>query len=144
MLIIENIILAINSLLSNKMRALLTMLGIIIGIGSVIAIITVGDSLTLSVSENMQSMGANDVYVTINPRDSEVENASIEGATYGTLENSNVMPSDEDYITNDMIRDLSDKFQDEIYAINLQYSVGSGNIELNNKNANVSVYGVSA
>lgn len=144
MLIIENIILAINSLLSNKMRALLTMLGIIIGIGSVIAIITVGDSLTLSVSENMQSMGANDVYVTINPRDSEVENASIEGATYGTLENSNVMPSDEDYITNDMIRDLSNKFQDEIYAINLQYSVGSGNIELNNKNANVSVYGVSA
>ena len=43
LLIWENIILAINSLLSNKMRALLTMLGIIIGIGSVIAIITVGD-----------------------------------------------------------------------------------------------------
>ena len=42
MLLLENIILAINSLLSNKMRALLTMLGIIIGIGSVIAIITVG------------------------------------------------------------------------------------------------------
>ena len=54
MLIWENIILAMNSLLSNKMRALLTMLGIIIGIGSVIAIITVGNSLTLSVSENMQ------------------------------------------------------------------------------------------
>ena len=68
LLIWENIILAINSLLSNKMRALLTMLGIIIGIGSVIAIITVGDSLTLSVSENMQSMGANDVYVMVNSR----------------------------------------------------------------------------
>ena len=46
MLIMENILLAVNSLLANKMRALLTMLGIIIGIGSVIAIMTVGNSLT--------------------------------------------------------------------------------------------------
>ena len=83
MLLIENIILAINSLLSNKMRALLTMLGIIIGIGSVIAIITVGDSLTLSVSENMQSMGANDVYVTVEPKGSEEEESKvIEGVKY--------------------------------------------------------------
>ena len=32
--LLENISLAINGLISNKMRALLTMLGIIIGIGS--------------------------------------------------------------------------------------------------------------
>ena len=66
MLLVENIILAINGLLSNKMRALLTMLGIIIGIGSVIAIMTVGDSLTLTVSQNMQELGANDVYIVKN------------------------------------------------------------------------------
>ena len=71
MLILENILLAFNSLLSNKMRALLTMLGIIIGIGSVIAIITVGNSLTLSISENMQSMGANDIYVMVEERQKE-------------------------------------------------------------------------
>ena len=34
----ENVLLALNGLRSNKMRALLTMLGIIIGIGSVIGI----------------------------------------------------------------------------------------------------------
>ena len=78
MLIWENIILAINSLLSNKMRAFLTMLGIIIGIGSVIAIITVGDSLTISVSENMQSMGANDVYVIVEERKKDVESVYSE------------------------------------------------------------------
>lgn len=71
MLLWENIILAINSLLSNKMRALLTMLGIIIGIGAVIAIFTVGDSLTLSVSESMQTMGANDVYVLVQEKKKE-------------------------------------------------------------------------
>ncbi|HOR14051.1 MAG TPA: ABC transporter permease, partial [Clostridia bacterium] len=37
----ENIRLALEGLLANKMRALLTMLGIIIGIASVIAILTV-------------------------------------------------------------------------------------------------------
>ena len=46
----ENIKLALGGLRSNKMRALLTMLGIIIGIGSVIAIVTVGNSLTSTVS----------------------------------------------------------------------------------------------
>ena len=45
---IENIRLALTGLKSNKMRALLTMLGIIIGIGSVIGIVMVGDSLTNS------------------------------------------------------------------------------------------------
>ena len=39
----ENIVLAFTSLKANKMRALLTMLGIIIGIAAVITIMTVGD-----------------------------------------------------------------------------------------------------
>ena len=41
---IENIRLAVTGLLSNKMRALLTMLGIIIGIAAVITIVTLGDA----------------------------------------------------------------------------------------------------
>ncbi len=64
----ENIKLAFTSLLANKMRALLTMLGIIIGIASVIAIMTVGDSLINYISEEMNSMGANNIMVSIQPR----------------------------------------------------------------------------
>ena len=63
MLIWENIKLAFISLMANKMRALLTMLGIIIGIGSVIAIMTVSSSLTNSISTSFQEMGANNVTV---------------------------------------------------------------------------------
>ena len=58
MLIFENIKMAFQSLMSNKMRSLLTMLGIIIGIGSVIAIMTVSSSLTASISSSFQGMGA--------------------------------------------------------------------------------------
>lgn len=56
MLFWENTLLALNGLRSNKSRAFLTMLGIIIGIGSVIAIMTVGNSITEYVSSTMQSL----------------------------------------------------------------------------------------
>ena len=65
MLLFENIQLALNGLRVNKMRALLTMLGIIIGIGSVIAIMTVAGSMTNSITTSMQSMGANNITVSL-------------------------------------------------------------------------------
>ena len=65
MLLFENIQLALNGLRANKMRALLTMLGIIIGIGSVIAIMTVAGSMTNSITTSMQSMGANNITVSL-------------------------------------------------------------------------------
>ena len=143
MLLWENIVLAINSLLSNKMRALLTMLGIIIGIGSVIAIITVGDSLTLSVSENMQSMGANDVYIIVQNKSEEEEKSDIDGIRFGKYNSSEGITED-DYLTEDMIKEMCKKFEDEIYAVNLQYIAGQSQIEFGKKTANVNVNGVSA
>ena len=131
------------NLLSNKMRALLTMLGIIIGIGSVIAIITVGDSLTLSVSENMQSMGATDVYILVQRKNEEEEKSNIDGIKYGTF-NSGEGMTEEDYLTEDMIKEMCNKFKDDIYAVNLQYTAGQTQIELGKNVANVNVSGVTA
>ena len=83
MLLGENITLAITSLKSNKMRALLTMLGIIIGIAAVIAIFTVGNSLTISIEESLQSMGSNDVYVVVSERSQEHDySVRLDGAEY--------------------------------------------------------------
>ena len=63
--LLENISLAIAGLRANKMRTMLTMLGIIIGIASVIAIMTVGSSMTNSVTSSMQGMGANNITVSL-------------------------------------------------------------------------------
>ena len=52
MLLKENILLALAGLKANKMRSFLTMLGIIIGIASVIAIMTVGDAVNNSVTSS--------------------------------------------------------------------------------------------
>ena len=51
------------ALMRNKTRALLTMLGIIIGIGSVIAMVSLGQSSTKGISDEISSMGTNTVMV---------------------------------------------------------------------------------
>jgi len=65
MFIKENILLAIAGLKSNKMRSLLTMFGIIIGIASVIGVVSVGNAMTSSVTSSMASMGATNITVNV-------------------------------------------------------------------------------
>jgi|SRR5665648_7680 len=69
MLFLENIKLALNSIRSNKMRSFLTMLGIIIGISSVIAITSIGDSAKATVSKEFESFGKNNVMIYPNWRE---------------------------------------------------------------------------
>ncbi len=51
--------LAIKSLMTSKMRALLTMLGIIIGVGAVIVIISLGNGMQTMMNEQFEQLGAN-------------------------------------------------------------------------------------
>jgi putative ABC transport system permease protein len=59
----ESIRMALHSLGSNKMRAGLTMLGIIIGTGSVIALLAVGNGAQASITQQIQSIGSNVIFV---------------------------------------------------------------------------------
>ncbi|NRT34256.1 ABC transporter permease [Clostridium beijerinckii] len=70
MFIKENIMLAVAGLKSNKMRALLTMLGIIIGIASVIGVVSVGNAMTSSLTSSMSSMGATNITVNVQEKSS--------------------------------------------------------------------------
>src|SRR5574344_1068989 len=53
----ENIKLAFSSMKVNKMRTLLSLLGIIIGVGAVVAILTLGNSATASISSSISAGG---------------------------------------------------------------------------------------
>ena len=50
---------ALNALLANKLRSLLTMLGIIIGVGAVIAMVSIGMGVRTSVTNSFASLGTN-------------------------------------------------------------------------------------
>jgi putative ABC transport system permease protein len=63
--IFENLKVAFKSINSNKLRTFLTMLGIIIGVGAVVAVMSVGAGAEASITANLQSMGTN--VITISP-----------------------------------------------------------------------------
>ncbi|MBC7315679.1 MAG: ABC transporter permease, partial [Chloroflexi bacterium] len=71
----ESIRMALRSLGSNKMRAGLTMLGIIIGTGAVIALLSVGEGAQQAITGQIQSIGSNLIFVfpgQISPNQSRV------------------------------------------------------------------------
>jgi putative ABC transport system permease protein len=55
----ETLKIAINSLQSNKLRTLLAMLGIIIGVGAVIAIVSIGSGAREQITSNISNLGSN-------------------------------------------------------------------------------------
>jgi putative ABC transport system permease protein len=59
----ESLRIALRALLSNKLRAILTMLGIIIGVGAVIALMSVGKGVEQFVQESFQGIGANLLFI---------------------------------------------------------------------------------
>lgn len=141
MLIYENIRLALFSLKANKMRALLTMLGIIIGIASVIAIMTVGNSITAFVSDTMSSLGASNITVGLQQKQEE-EETTREGMNFGGPQRMKTA-GEEDYFTKEMLENYCETYVDSISAISVQENVGSGQVVEGNLYANISVSGVS-
>lgn len=61
---------AYKSLMGSKLRSLLTMLGIIIGVAAVIAIMSIGTGMTNMVSESFSDLGANLINVNVMGRGS--------------------------------------------------------------------------
>ena len=62
-LIVESFIFAYNSLVNNKLRTFLSLLGITIGIFCIISVFTVIDSLERTIRESMSKLGSNVIYV---------------------------------------------------------------------------------
>ena len=135
---LDNIRMAFASLWAGKMRALLTMLGIIIGIGSVIAIVTVGDSLSGSLTDSLQSFGVGNITVSLQQKS---ESGSAGGAVRMF---SMAQPSEEDLITDAMLEEYSAAYGENIYAISLESSLGAGTVGGGEDTATVQVTGVNA
>ena len=60
----DAIVLALRELRRNLLRAFLTTLGIVIGVGSVIAIVTLGNGATASITSSIGALGSNVLIVT--------------------------------------------------------------------------------
>lgn len=70
----ENFRIAIFSIKTNMMRSLLTMLGIIIGVASVIAIITIGNGGRDYIVGMIEDMGSNAIQIMVNTNQANISN----------------------------------------------------------------------
>lgn len=132
-MLLDNIGIALTALKSNKLRSLLTMLGIVIGISAVIAIMIVGDAVNSSVEDSFNSLGANAVtfYTTI--KDFEDDSDFV----YRERKNK-------DMLSEEMITDINERFKGRIDGILLSTGVGTAEITERSKSVETSVTGLNA
>ena len=77
---------AVRSIVSNKMRSMLSMLGILIGVGAVIAMLALGQGAKESIAQRLASLGSN--LLTVRPGSPQVRGVAMEAgaATRFTLQ----------------------------------------------------------
>ena len=104
-MLIENMFMAFHAIKANKMRAFLTMLGIIIGIGSVISIVSIGDTMRGMFSDLYKDVGITQAYVAIGYWIDDVRTS--------------------DYFTLDDLDQIEEAFGDEIAYMDSSASVST-------------------
>ncbi|MFN2189576.1 MAG: ABC transporter permease [Candidatus Promineifilaceae bacterium] len=87
----ENIRIAIRGLSANKLRAALTMLGIMIGVSAVITLLSLGDGVNRFIANEFIGLGSNLVFVMPNIEPGQLE-ATLTMADSETLADSAVVP----------------------------------------------------
>jgi putative ABC transport system permease protein len=81
--------LALSRLSTGKLRTALTMLGIIIGVASVVALVSVAQGATAGISDRLQSLGTNLITVTPGATRTGATRGAAGSATTLTLDDSN-------------------------------------------------------
>ena len=85
---IRNILLGIESLFLHKLRSFLTMLGLVFGVGSVVAMLAVGEGASKEALRQIQKLGSNNIIITsvksLKEETSTIQSSfmSIYGLTY--------------------------------------------------------------
>jgi putative ABC transport system permease protein len=125
--VIASVQVALRSLVANKLRSGLTMLGIVIGVGAVIALVAVGAGAQAEVAERFENLGAN--MLTISPGMMFFRGISFGSASAQSLTNDDV----------EAIASLASS----ISAIAPEYSARSQQVAYSGENYQTTVLGVT-
>ena len=124
--VFASISIAFRSLIANKLRAGLTMLGIIIGVAAVIALVAAGAGAQAQIAERFESLGSN--LLVISPGFT-----AFRGVSRGASTQS---------LTNDDVEAIA-KLAASVSAIAPEYSVQSQQVVFFSQNTQTSVLGVT-
>jgi len=119
MLLGEIIRVALEALRANKLRSLLTMLGIIIGVGAVITMVALGSGAQKSVQDRIQALGP--TLLSLYPGQSFMRGVASDVRVSLTMDDDTALANNARYVT-DVVPELSR---------NLQVQKGAQNINVN-------------
>lgn len=155
----ENLRLALTGLWANKMRALLTLLGIIIGIAAVVTILALSSGITNSVTKSLSGLGGQDLYLMVDSKQNiQQMQASTSGAQVSDSSDTSdgddeadeedsanqwAEMTDSDYITMDFVNQMRADFPDEIEGVSIQTSGTSGTATAKGKDTNADSTGAN-
>ncbi|OLN28394.1 protein of unknown function DUF214 [Desulfosporosinus metallidurans] len=97
---IENVRIAMRGLKSNKLRSILTMLGIIIGVGAVIIMVAIEQGAKASVAGQIQGLGSNLLIVSPGQSNTGGLKGGIGSLTNMTMDDVNTIKSGADAVAN--------------------------------------------
>ena len=117
---------AVRALIRNKLRAFLTMLGIIIGVASVIAMLAIGEGAKRNIQDEMSSMGTNLIMIMPNMQQRG-------GVSLGASSSMVLKMTDVDALRNEATA---------LSEVSPQVSA-NGQVIYGNQNTQTSVYGVT-
>lgn len=129
---LENISSALSSIWSNKLRSLLTLLGVVIGVSSVTILIALGQGLKSDVASLIQGFGTNVIFVVAGKIDTK---AGSGGAGAG--------PNPADIVNGDILtlNDVDIIKQDADVAQVSKVSLVSGTLQVADKTASGTIFG---
>jgi putative ABC transport system permease protein len=119
---------ALQSLVTNKLRSALTMLGVIIGVASVIAMVAVGNGASAQVQASILSLGSN--LITVTP-----SNLSDQGLRGAGAQSQALTEAD--------MRAVKDQLGDSIKATEAEQGAGRWQVTFGGQNFNVNVNAVT-
>ncbi len=129
----ESIRLSVENIRVNRMRSVLTMLGIIIGISAVITITTIGNSLKSTISTSLNSLGGVNTitaYMTADsPEDDDWENWEYPDQT------------EEDNLTWEDISGYMDYYEDDVDYVVMTNEYGTATVNTDVGSASVNIQG---
>jgi putative ABC transport system permease protein len=126
MLIGETVRVAFGSIRANKLRAMLTMLGVIIGVAAVITVVAMGTGAQRSVEDRINALGAN--LIQINAGQDRMAGVSREGGAPLTTDDAVAIRADAGHVINALAPEMERRQQ----------------VEMSGRNINVSVVGTTA
>ncbi len=124
-MIIEAFRVAFRGLLANKLRALLTMLGIIIGVGAVITLLSLGQAVQSMITSELQGLGSNQVFLF--------------GVSVPSQNGARAIPAE---LTNEDVAALADPLQVPAAAAISPEFQGRGNVVIGRQSVRTDVTGV--